>query len=63
MLNLGWIFTLLLGWLSQAFQGLVTSGGEERFKSEHELHYLKPTLVFDLNPSLDEVSERLGEIF
>ena len=41
----------------------ITGGGEERFKSEHELHYLKPTLVFDLNPTLDEVREKLGGIF
>ena len=41
----------------------ITGGGEERFKSEHELHYLKPTLIFDLNPTLDEVREKLGEIF
>jgi cysteate synthase len=41
----------------------ITGGGEERFKSEHELHYLKPTLVFDLNPTLDELRERLGKIF
>jgi len=41
----------------------ITGGGEERFKSEHELHYLKPTLSFDLNPTLDIVRERLGKIF
>jgi cysteate synthase len=41
----------------------ITGGGEERFKSEHELYYLKPTLVFDLNLTLDDVREKLGEIF
>jgi len=41
----------------------ITGGGEERFKSEHELHYMKPTLVFDLNPTLNEVEEKLREIF
>jgi len=41
----------------------ITGGGEERFKSEKQLFYLKPKLVFDLNPSTQVVESRLREIF
>ncbi len=41
----------------------ITGGGEARFKSEKELFYLKPTLVFGLNPSLGEVEGKLVKIF
>ncbi len=41
----------------------ITGGGEARFKSEKELFYLKPTLVFELNPTLGEVEEKLKKIF
>ena len=41
----------------------ITGGGEERFKSEKELHYLKPALMFDLNPDIEEVRERLAKLF
>ena len=41
----------------------ITGGGEERFKSEKGLHYLKPKLVFDLNPTIEEVRERLAKLF
>lgn len=40
----------------------ITGGGEERFKSEHSLHYLEPMLKFGITPSLDEVKEQLGKI-
>ena len=30
---------------------------EERFKKEHKLHYLQPSLVFDIDPDFDEVKE------
>ena len=30
----------------------ITGGGEEKFKKGRQLHYLKPSVVFNLNPSL-----------
>ncbi len=41
----------------------ITGGGEERFQFGRELHYLKPSLLFDINPSIDEVEERLLPLF
>jgi cysteate synthase len=41
----------------------ITGGGEQRFKDGRELHYLKPSIIFDLNPSLEEVKEKLKELF
>lgn len=33
----------------------ITGGGEERFRKEHPLQYLKPSHIFDINPDPDEV--------
>ncbi len=41
----------------------ITGGGEEKFKSEHELHYLKPSLVFDINPDAKEIKAKLANLF
>ena len=41
----------------------ITGGGEQRFQKEHELHYLKPSLVFNMNPDEDDVKEKLSELF
>jgi cysteate synthase len=41
----------------------ITGGGEERFKSEHHLHYLKPDIVFKINPDPEEVKAQLLELF
>ena len=41
----------------------ITGGGEGLFKNGRKLHYLKPSLVFDLNPSLDEVEMKLKDLF
>lgn len=41
----------------------ITGGGEERFKSEKKLYYLKPNLVFDINPNTDEVKEKLERLY
>ncbi len=41
----------------------ITGGGEERFKSERELFYLKPVLIFDINPDEAEVKKALQELF
>lgn len=40
----------------------ITGGGEEKFKHGRHLHYLKPTIIFDLNPSLEEVEKKLSFI-
>ncbi|HRZ77154.1 MAG TPA: cysteate synthase [Bacteroidales bacterium] len=37
----------------------VTGGGEERFQQEHHLHFLKPSLIFDLDPTLEDVGRQL----
>jgi len=41
----------------------ITGGGEKRFQQEHELFYIKPSLVFDIDPDLEEVKARLEELF
>lgn len=40
----------------------ITGGGEERFRSEHSLHYLEPSLKFGVTPGLDQVREGLATI-
>jgi cysteate synthase len=40
----------------------ITGGGEEKFKKEKELHYLEPSLVFDLNPDPGEVLSKLEQL-
>jgi cysteate synthase len=37
----------------------ITGGGEQRFKSEHALHYMKPQLVFDIDPDLKYLAKQL----
>ena len=41
----------------------ITGGGEERFQLEKVLHYLKPSLVFNINPDEAEVKEKLEVLF
>jgi cysteate synthase len=41
----------------------ITGGGEEKFKREHELHYLKPELVFDIDPDPEVVKTKLEKLF
>jgi cysteate synthase len=41
----------------------ITGGGEERFTAGRELHYLSPSVVFDLDPSLEEVERKLRGLF
>lgn len=41
----------------------ITGGGEERFKTDRDLFYLKPVLVFDINPDEAEVRKALKELF
>lgn len=41
----------------------ITGGGEERFKRENELHYLKPSFIFDINPNDEDVKKKLIDLF
>lgn len=41
----------------------ITGGGEARFARDHKLHYLEPSLVFDVDPNPEEVKERIKGLF
>lgn len=41
----------------------ITGGGEKHFQQGKELHYLKPSLVFDLDPDPDEVVRKVSALF
>lgn len=41
----------------------ITGGGEEKFKREHELYYLKPSSVLDINPEPEEVADVIKALF
>ncbi len=41
----------------------ITGGGEERFKRENELHYLKPSLIFEIDPKIEDVKSQLKDLF
>ena len=41
----------------------ITGGGEEKFKSGRDLFYLKPVLVFDINPDEVKVKKALKNLF
>jgi len=41
----------------------ITGGGEECFKKDKVLYYLKPELVFDIDPDFEEFKERIQELF
>ena len=41
----------------------ITGGGIEKFKSEHKVTYLKPQLVFPLNPDPQSVYEKVKMLF
>jgi len=41
----------------------ITGGGEKRFMKEHELYYLKPSLVFDIDPELSDIADKLNDLF
>jgi cysteate synthase len=41
----------------------ITGGGEELYKKGRKLHYLKPAVIFDINPSLEEVEEKTMSLF
>lgn len=41
----------------------ITGGGEKKFKAEKELFYLKPQLIFDINPDEEDVKSRVSQLF
>jgi cysteate synthase len=41
----------------------ITGGGEKRFKSDKDLFYLKPALIFDINPDAEVVMENVKRLF
>lgn len=41
----------------------ITGGGEEKFKAENKLFYLKPELIFNIDPEPDEVKKQISELF
>jgi cysteate synthase len=41
----------------------ITGGGEEKFKRENDIVYLKPSHVFDINPSIESLKEVLDKLF
>ncbi len=41
----------------------ITGGGEARFKADNELFYLKPEIVFDIDPNEDEVKAKIEALF
>lgn len=40
----------------------ITGGGEQKFKDENELFYLKPELVFEIDPNPKEVKKKLEDL-
>ena len=41
----------------------ITGGGEERYKKDRELHYLKPSIIFDIDPDVNHVKEQLEILY
>jgi cysteate synthase len=41
----------------------ITGGGEKRFKAEKELFYMKPHIIFDINPNPQDVKDKVGKLF
>ena len=41
----------------------ITGGGEELFKKGRKLHYLKPAVIFNINPSLEEIDKKTKGMF
>ena len=41
----------------------ITGGGEEKFKNENDLFYLKPEIICDINPNEDEVKTKIKALF
>lgn len=41
----------------------ITGGGEERFKKGKDLYYLKPSIIFDINPDSEEVKSKIESLY
>ena len=41
----------------------ITGGGEKQFKAERELFYMKPDLIFDINPDPVTVQKQVEQLF
>lgn len=41
----------------------ITGGGEKRFKKENKLVFLKPSLVFNIDPNPEEVKLKVSQLF
>ncbi|MEZ5083950.1 MAG: cysteate synthase [Bacteroidales bacterium] len=41
----------------------ITGGGEERFKKGMDLFYLKPAIIFDINPDPEEVKSKIASLY
>lgn len=41
----------------------ITGGGEEKFKRENEILYLKPSHIFEINPDIETLKEVLDTLF
>ena len=41
----------------------ITGGGEEKFKSENKLYYLKPEIIFDIDPDVERVQKEITALF
>lgn len=41
----------------------ITGGGEEKLKAEKKLYYLKPLLVFDMDPDSKEIQQKVASLF
>jgi len=41
----------------------ITGGGEEKFKAENKLFYLKPEIIFDIDPDSNLVKKQVNDLF
>jgi cysteate synthase len=41
----------------------ITGGGEEKFKRENEITYLKPSHIFDIDPDIETIKNVLDKLF
>lgn len=41
----------------------ITGGGEEKFKAENKLFYLKPEIIFDINPESEDITNQIVTLF
>jgi cysteate synthase len=40
----------------------ITGGGEQKFKNENKLHFLKPDLIFAIDPKPEQVKSKLSQL-